>query len=236
MSEVTKIYASQEYVDSKIPEPIGWSTTGESYSYDGISYIAQDGAISLNIEDNYSAGKYAIAEGYKTKALGNYSHAEGYYSVAIGEDSHAEGQRTEAKGFDSHAEGRETEATGSCSHAEGYATEADTAYQHVQGKYNIIDDDSSGEHAHIVGNGTAYNARSNAHTLDWDGNAWFSGDVYTGSTSGTNKDAGSKKLATEEYVNVSLQNLIIVSYTEPPVQEGKIWLKPVLEDGETEEM
>ena len=33
------------------------------------------------------------------------------------------------------------------------------------------------------------------------GDAWFAGDVYVGSTSGTNKDEGSKKLATEEYVN-----------------------------------
>lgn len=54
--------------------------------------------------------------------------------------------------------------------------------------------------AHIVGNGTEENARSNAHTLDWEGNAWFAGDVYVGSTSGTNKDEGSKKLATEEQV------------------------------------
>ena len=36
---------------------------------------------------------------------------------------------------------------------------------------------------------------------DWNGNAWYAGDVYVGSTSGTNKDEGSKKLATEEYVN-----------------------------------
>jgi hypothetical protein len=42
--------------------------------------------------------------------------------------------------------------------------------------------------------------RSNAHTLDWDGNAWFAGDVYVGSTSGSNKDEGSKKLATETLV------------------------------------
>ena len=62
--------------------------------------------------------------------------------------------------------------------------------QHVQGKYNIEDTIS----AHIVGNGTEYNARSNAHTLDWSGNAWFAGDVYTGSTSGKNKDDGSVKL------------------------------------------
>ena len=38
--------------------------------------------------------------------------------------------------------------------------------------------------------------RSNAFTVDWQGNAWYSGDVYVGSTSGTNKDAGSKKLIT----------------------------------------
>ena len=52
---------------------------------------------------------------------------------------------------------------------------------------------SSSTYAHIVGNGTS-STPSNAHTLDWDGNAWFSGDVYVGSTSGTNKDSGSKKL------------------------------------------
>ena len=55
--------------------------------------------------------------------------------------------------------------------------------------------------AHIVGNGTSDTARSNAHTLDWDGNAWYSGDVYIGSTSGKDKDEGSKKLATEEFVS-----------------------------------
>ena len=37
--------------------------------------------------------------------------------------------------------------------------------------------------------------------MDWKGNAWYAGDIYVGSTSGTNKDAGSKKVATEEYVN-----------------------------------
>lgn len=40
------------------------------------------------------------------------------------------------------------------------------------------------------------------------GEAWFAGDVYTGSTSGTNKDEGSKKLATEEVVDAKIANLI----------------------------
>lgn len=228
MSDLTKIYASQK----EIPEPIGWSTTGESYYYDGTSYVAQDGAISLNKKNNYSAGSYAVAEGYNTRALGDHSHAEGYCSVAKGSSSHAEGSSTEAIGSYSHAEGQGTEATGSYSHVEGCNTKANTAYQHVQGKYNIIDNGSSGEHAHVVGNGTAYNARSNAHTLDWNGNAWFSGEVYTGSTSGTNKDEGSKKLATEEYVNESLSEVgggsqVYVQETEPTdAQEGDIWVDP----------
>lgn len=53
----------------------------------------------------------------------------------------------------------------------------------------------NGEYAHIVGNGADNETRSNAHTLDWEGNAWYAGDVYVGSTSGTNKDDGSEKLA-----------------------------------------
>ena len=167
---------------------------------------------SINAYDETGTllGKYAQAFGYHTEASGNGSHAEGTNTTASGYDSHAEGNGTTASESWSHAEGRFTTASGEYSHAEGYntivsghASHAEGDYtiakgrnQHVQGKYNIEDTIS----AHIVGNGTKYNARSNAHTLDWSGNAWFAGDVYTGSTSGTNKDDGSKKLATEEYV------------------------------------
>lgn len=55
-----------------------------------------------------------------------------------------------------------------------------------------------GTYAHIVGNGESDSKRSNAYTLDWEGNAWFAGDVYVHSTSGTNKDEGSVRLATED--------------------------------------
>ena len=70
-------------------------------------------------------------------------------------------------------------------------------------KYEVItpDGEQRGEYAHVVGNGTSDTNRSNAHTLDWEGNAWYQGDIYIGSTSGTNQDEGSKKLATEEYVD-----------------------------------
>lgn len=70
---------------------------------------------------------------------------------------------------------------------------------------------SRGIYANIIGNGTSDDERSNAHTLDWAGNAWYAGDVYVGSISGTNKDDGSKKLATEEYVQQSAKNYVILT-------------------------
>ena len=54
-------------------------------------------------------------------------------------------------------------------------TKASSDYQHVQGKYNI--EDAENKYAHIVGNGTSEEARSNAHTLDWEGNAMYAGDI-----------------------------------------------------------
>lgn len=144
------------------------------------------------------------AEGGGTKATANNAHAEGASTEANGYSSHAEGYGVVANGDNSHAEGYDTKTTGSCSHAEGTGTEASGENQHVQGKYNITDKIN----AHIVGNGTSSTKKSNAHTIDWDGNAWFAGDVYIKSTSGTNKDAGSKKLATEEYVTSSITNKV----------------------------
>ena len=115
------------------------------------------------------------AEGASTTASGSYSHAEGTDTTASGSYSHAEGADTTASGSYSHAEGRGATASWYCSHAEGFYTIASGGYSHVQGKYNINDSDR--KYAHIVGNGTSNTARSNAHTLDWEGNAWYAGTV-----------------------------------------------------------
>ena len=149
-----------------------------------------------------ASGDYSHAEGWKTTASGQYSHAEGKETIASGSRSHAEGEKTTASDIDSHAEGNgttasgigshaegektttsgrashaegfQTTASGKNSHAEGYFTTASSDYQHVQGKYNI--EDPSGIYADIVGNG-ALGRRSNAYTLDWEGNAWYSGTI-----------------------------------------------------------
>lgn len=55
-----------------------------------------------------------------------------------------------------------------------------------------------GQYVHVVGNGDSDAARSNAHTLDWSGNAWYQGNVYVGGTGQDDKEA--KVLATQEYV------------------------------------
>lgn len=153
-----------------------------------------------------ASARYSHAEGHETNASGAASHAEGHSTNASGHYSHAEGSGTTAIGGQSHAEGNGTKASGEHSHAEGYYTDASGENQHVHGKYNIVDYES--RYVHIVGNGNNGNGDgqnlSNAHTLDWEGNAWFSGDVYVGSTSGINKDEGSKKLATEEYVESAI--------------------------------
>lgn len=147
--------------------------------------------INSAVEDGtYKLGIYAFSEGTGTKASGYSSHAEGANTTASVHYTHAEGSATIASGLASHAEGAGTKASGKWSHAEGTSTTASGESQHVQGRWNITDTTS----AHIVGNGSANNV-SNAHTIDWSGNAWFAGDVYTGSTSGTNKDNGSVKLA-----------------------------------------
>lgn len=100
---------------------------------------------------------------------------EGYNNIVSGDWAHAEGKNNVARGISTHVEGQ--------------GNIASYDYTHVQGKYNM-----TGNYAHIVGNGTS-TTRSNAHVLDWSGNAWFAGNVYVNGVPG---QAGTpKKLATE---------------------------------------
>lgn len=129
--------------------------------------IGQGGEVFNDYENNVASSDFSHAEGINTVASGSFSHAEGFFTKAISDCSHAEGAGTVA--------------SGSWSHAEGYYTTASGNYQHTQGKFNK--EDTENKYAHIVGNGTSSSKRSNAHTLDWDGNAWCQGDIRVGGTS-----------------------------------------------------
>jgi hypothetical protein len=154
-----------------------------------------------------ASGDYSHAEGSTTTASGVNSHAEGSKTTASGDYSHAEGSTTTASGVNSHAEGDYTTASGMFSHAEGYGSKASSQFQHVQGKYNIEDKDR--KYAHIVGNGAGDAKRSNAHTLDWQGNAWYSGKVTTGAAPVEDMD-----LTTKKYVDDKVTSLPQLSFNE----------------------
>ena len=126
--------------------------------------------------DNIASGDISHAEGFNTKAEEGYAHAEGAYSEASGIASHAEGFSAKARGDYSHAEGDTTISYGNCSHVSGYRTFATEYAQTVIGRcnkdYGTAPDSDAGDYAFIIGNGTSYSAadRSNALTVDWDGN------------------------------------------------------------------
>ena len=133
-----------------------------------------------------ASGYYSHAEGGTTKAQGNASHAEGGQTTASGDSAHAEGQNTIASAGGAHAEGGQTTASGVFSHAEGGGTTAARACQHVFGAYNIAETgngNEKGTYVEIVGNGERVNGvatRSNARTLDWEGNEKLAGGLTLG--------------------------------------------------------
>lgn len=140
----------------------------------------------------------------------------------VGSYSHAEGWNATASGLATHAEGGQTTASGNFSHAEGYFTTAQRRSQHVQGEYNVLDTEGSetmhGKYVHIVGNGKGDATRSNAHTLDWAGNAWYAGGLYIG---GTAQDSGSQTVITDK-------EIVLPSATEGSTKKFKI---TVTDDG-----
>lgn len=198
------------------------STIGDSSYGQGANVTASGTRSHAEGNATQATKDSAHAEGTSTQATATYAHAEGQSSKASGSAAHAEGRSTTASGTNAHAEGYSTVASGYYAHAEGLSTTAQRQAQHTEGKYNILDTGGAsasalGTYAHIVGNGTGTSARSNAHTLDWEGNAWYEGNVYVGSTSGVNKDEGSKKLATEDYVDAAVESL-----PEPMVFRGSL--------------
>ena len=175
---------------------------------------------------NKAIGMGSHVEGVQCTATGYWSHAEGERTQVTSYASHAEGSYTNlpdgtvsygtASGHASHVEGGGSHATGSCSHAEGLGNRANGYYSHAEGSFTVANgkaqhvegianiEDNENKYIHIAGNGSWENGqanpvRSNAHTLDWDGNAWFAGNVAIGEDN--------KQLATEEFVVDSIANI-----------------------------
>ena len=126
--------------------------------------------------DTTASGNFSHAEGSDTTASVYGSHAEGTATTASEYCSHAEGNATTASGIFSHAEGSNTTASGNSSHAGGTATVADGFCMTAIGKYNTL---NSGK-AFAIGNGAVDTGRSDAFTVDWDGNTVMQGGLTLG--------------------------------------------------------
>lgn len=110
------------------------------------------------------------------QVVGDSNSIAGVYHGCFGPQNKLSGTTNFISGFSNTAE----EGFGSVFGVGNIAR----AYQHVTGKYNV--DDAEHRYAEIVGNGSDTAHRSNAYTLDWEGNAMFSGDVTTESGASLN--------------------------------------------------
>ena len=192
---VTSVNGQTGAVTVSVPSKTSDLTNDSGFISDTSNFATKDKygdtAISLGRRaDTGSVGNNSVAVGDRTQANSSYT-------VAIG-------SLAQANATASVSLGRETRANGTYSVALGEGAITKRQGSVAMGTWNV--EDTSGELVHIVGNGTSSSARSNAHTVAQDGTTWFQGDVYVGSTSGTNKDAGSKKLATETYVDDAVAN------------------------------
>lgn len=153
---------------------------------DGDVYTQGSGSMALGMACA-APGQLALAFGAANEAIGQMSVALGYNTQAKGDAAIALGTATIAGGDSSLTAGTGTEANGADSVALGAYTVVNGDQQAVVGRQNEWDEE--GKYAFIVGNGSADTVgpahRSNAFTVDWEGNAHASGKV-----TGSNMDMG----------------------------------------------
>lgn len=166
---------------------------GKVYTFtDGLTET--DGVVKWDLNENFydlpdehnasreekgvGSGKY-----YGTAFIGNnnYGKYTSYYQgcVGMGRISANSEMRFNSTGTAIIGEAIEDygimQTNGKGSIAIGTGTQTTSDFSLVQGRSNIKD--TAKTYAHIVGNGTSNTSRSNAYTLDWQGNGTFAGTV-----------------------------------------------------------
>ena len=181
---------------------------------------------TAHAEGYYSTASYTCthAEGNETTASQEAAHSEGIETIASGIGTHAQGKGTVAYGAFSDVIGKYNIIDSSYSNWNEWTV--NTSYSVGDKVKRTVDNEI---HAYIcktankdsffnptkwevttitnyitiAGNGRDDENRSNAYALDWDGNAFFKGNVYVGA----NADSSSgSKLATEAYVTTAIAN------------------------------
>ena len=135
--------------------------------------------------NNIIKGNNGHGEGAGNYVSGSYAHGEGINNNAIGRASHVQGELNSASGHASHAGGLVSYAFGTASTAQGSNLRAWGKNTTEFGHYNDYAEDWNtneeeySRFALVVGNGKSEDTRSNALTLDWDGNLEVQTSVKT---------------------------------------------------------
>ena len=119
-------------------------------------------------------GYGAETGGRSSNALLKSSDAGGERTWAYGSYAFTRGCNTQA-GYAASSTGKDCKSKGFYSRTHGLGLIATRKCQEVTGSYNK--EDTEKKYLEIVGNGKSENSRSNARTLDEDGNAWYAGSV-----------------------------------------------------------
>lgn len=174
-----------------------WLIVGEPYA----TFTPGDGSLSVSgmATGLYSLAVGAIASGNGSFAVG-YSHASGSSSAALNQST-ASGFASFAAGYHAHAKGESSTAFGNWALAAGYNSLAIGDHVESYGKNTVVfgefnnvgnvvtpitDEyaDHPDGHLFVIGNGTAYNARSNALVVLRNGTVQIpSGNLQLGSES-----------------------------------------------------
>lgn len=170
---------------------LGWNTFATGTNSVAIGYNSTPSYNPSNALGNtagiISSGKGSIAFG-NNETENSYSviKTSGNGSLAFGtvaNPNNIAGNITaSANGAFAHGwAGYDITAEGNGSHAEGCGNKATGFCSHVEGSYSIVPTSvaagNRAVYAHTLGNGINFNNRSNAYTLDWQGNGTFAGTV-----------------------------------------------------------
>ena len=168
---------------------LGDSSTASGYASTALGDSTTASGFSSTALGSLSAawGDYSTALGFATLALGDYSTALGFNTTASGVNTTALGYCTTASGVSSTAFGSISAASGDYSTALGTNTTAESCYETVIGCYNTDYTPASttawsaADRLFVIGNGTSFDARSDALIVFKNGNATLQGTLTQGS-------------------------------------------------------
>ena len=189
-TEALNIYLSQYDATQTYLSKADAASTYLSIENAGATYLSKSDATSNYLSKTDAASSYLTIKNADDKFITKKDIGDKY---ATKTDPILNGMLSlnrlsqSPSGYNSSTLGYNCTAFGDDTLASGKNTIANGRSQHVFGEYNIADENTSSgtrsKNAVIVGNGTD-GARSNAHTLDWNGNAEYAGDIKANACGG----------------------------------------------------